>query len=355
LICWVFTSLLFTKLPISGAAYPYVFAILYFFAYWGYNLMWISYRSLMGVISRTPYDSVLLSTTGFQFGTLASLLFGYLGIKILTAYAGNPAIYGINAFGYCGIMVICVVVVSIATKAYDGGEKEEGLVKPRAKLKDLRHVFTGPMVPLFLSIALRSAVPVMISALLIYFLRLVIKDVAIMPVYVLIVSIVAFLGATLAKRLAKRIDKKRLYIVSGIVHVALLISIGFFGTTTVGFLILFSVNYFVMYIGSVLVPSFMNDVSEYNNHKHKTDIRAFTFSVGALSVNASQIIGSSIASFGLVLLGYDPHHEVSAATVEGIRYLMTFVPAALVLAGVGIFLFYKLDYTALDKLRESGE
>ncbi len=351
-LCFAFTSLLFTKLPLADTVYPYFFSFVYFIAYWGYNLMWISYRSLLGSIGTSPRDVVVLSTTGFQFGTIAALLFSYLGIKVLTAYGQNPAIYGINAFAYCAIMVVSILAVFSVAKPYDKDKvAPDGTATKRASFKDLRYVCTGPMIPFFLSVSLRSAVPVMLSSLMIYFLRLVIKNVSIMPIYVLILSIAALLGATLAKHLSKGIDKRRLYVVSGLANGALLVSMGFFGTSTVGFILLVSLNSFIMYIGNVLIPSFMNDISEYNNYKHKTDIRAFTFSVGRLSVNASQIIGSSIASFGLVLFGYDTHHDISEATIVGIRSLMSFIPAILVLAGVGLFLFYKLDDKTMESIR----
>ncbi len=352
LICAVSMSLLFTKLSLPASLYSVIFSVIYLLVYWGYTMMWISYRSLLGCIGKIPYDAVSLSTTGFQLGTVASLLFANLGIRILLKYAERPIVYSLNAVGYGIIMVVCILIVFITSKPYDKERSGTAGIGIKEDIKNLFFVFKGPTIPLFVSIALRSAVPVAVSALMIYYLKIVIKDVSLMSSYILIMSVTAFAGAFASKIAVKYIDKRVLYISTGILNCLMLASLAFWGNLKNGFLIIMAVNGFFMFVGTVLVPSFFNDVSIFIKFRYEKDIRAITFSFGQLAIHASQIIGSGIASFGLVLIGYKNNMAVSSSTADGIQFLMSFIPAVLVLFGVIIFLFYKLDDKMIAEMHD---
>lgn len=356
IVCWAFTSILFTKWPVPSSVYAYVFVLAYLVAYWGYNVMWISYRSLLGSVGRTPYDAVVLSTTGAQLGTVASMIFSYLGIKTLMSKARDPFIYGMVAFVLCTVMLACIVVVAVVTKRDD--QAAMGQARGVAKELPARRflfAFKGAMLPLLSSIALRSSVPVITSTLMIYYLRHVIMDASIMPAYVAAVSAAAFIGAYVAQKAARYVDKRFLYIATGAMNILLLACVGIWGVSAPAFLVLMSANSFFMYVGNVLTPAFINDVGEYALCSSGVDIRALAFSMGRLSLNASQIIGSTIASFGLVLIGYNAQTQPSAMVIRGIQNLMTFIPALMILAGVGVFLFYRLDDKTMENLRETKD
>lgn len=352
-VCWAFTSILFTKWPVPSSVYAYIFILAYLVAYWGYNVMWISYRSLLGSIGRTPYDAVVLSTTGALLGTIASMIFSYLGIKTLMSRARDPYVYGMVAFVLCSVMLACIAVAAIVTKRSDRRPASDSSGRPD-ELTPGRFIstFKGSMLPLLSSIALRSSVPVITSTLMIYYLRHVIVDTTIMPAYVASVSAAAFLGAFVAKKAARYIDKRFLYLATGAMNILLLASVGIWGVSAPAFLIFMSANSFFMYVGNVLTPAFINDVGEYSLRSTGVDIRALAFSMGRLSLNASQILGSTIASFGLVLIGYNAKNQPDASVIRGIQNLTTFIPALMILAGVGVFLFYRLDDKTMENLRE---
>lgn len=353
LICWVFTTLMFIKFLIPNTFYVYLFALLYMIAYWGYNLMWVSYRSLLGILSRSSYDTVVLSTTGAQLGTVASVLFSILGVRLLSTYAATPSIYGISGFLYSSTLLLGIVVVFTISKPYDkiNSIKKESAAK--LTLEETKKVLKGPMMPLVLSIAFRSSVSVILSALLIYYLRYVVNDIAIMARYVTVLSVASFLGAYSARKIAKYVDKRHIYLWSGLINVFLLILVFFVGTSSTAFLIIMSINFYFTFLGNVLIPVFFNDVCDYNLHVNKIDARGTTFSLGSLSLNASQILGSGIAAFGLVIINYDAKLAITPAIITGIRYLMSIVPAFVLTLGLAAFMFYKLKDETMDKIHQS--
>ena len=171
IVCMVGMILTFTRLPLSIDIYAVVFPLFYLMAYWGYNFMWVGYRSIMGCIARHPEDTVSLTTAASQMGTVSMLIFSAVGSMILYGFSEISTGYTVSAILYGGLMVLSMVVVYWISRPYDNGStvirshrKAEESVS--ARIASLCKLLQGPLLPFFLAFVFRTSIQMLSPALM---------------------------------------------------------------------------------------------------------------------------------------------------------------------------------------------
>lgn len=353
IILLIGTVLFYTAfdLPVMWKAVLFVTA--YLVAYWGYNLMWVAYRSLLGPLGRNPQDTIMLNSASAQMGSVAGLCFSFVCVRLLNGFSTPAMGYTISALVYGGIIVICMLVVSRITRPFDNGQlhAKDAPQKPMG-LADIRKVFSRPMCVFFIVVSLRESASTVLPSLLVYYFTYVMNDPGLMSIYLSVVTFSGLIGHFFGRKLANVYGKKPMFIVGSLAACICILSMRFTTSAPVAFLVLVAVKGFFEIFSGAFIPAFMMEIADYNEYVAGVHARAFSSSIGGTALRFSQILGGAIASFGLVAIGYSSSAPITPEVVQGISDLMIYGSTAIILASVVVMLFYKVDPEIMQKIYE---
>ncbi|GIG20438.1 glucuronide transporter [Cellulomonas chitinilytica] len=180
-----------------------------------------------------------------------------------------------------------------------------------------------------------------------YYARDVLGDANYFIVLTLVSTGVMFVVAGFIPRIVRAVGKKPAYLASSVVAIVAAVGIALTPSTLPGLAIAF----FGLYgVGLAAVNTLMwaleADTVEYGEWRTGVRTEGTTYAVFSFTRKVGQAVGGAAAAFGLGIVGYVAHQDVqSQATQDGIRYIAGFVPAAFILVGVVIMVFYPLTET----------
>ncbi len=345
--CAIFTVLFFVDWNSVLWLEITLFCLFYLFSYTCYNLMWVSYRAMVGVAALTAKENVSYTACSAQLGGISSLLYAHIFTRLLYSYNTMQAGY-IVCVALCGIFMVAGNMISArVTRRYDNAvtkAKEKELSKSeKLSWKKALTCLNRPMVVFFIGNSLRGSNSVILQSLLIYFCTYVLQRPTALSMYVTLYSLTVMLGQTPAAWLQRKFGKTVMYPVSGIMSVLSILALNFVGTNVMLFYVLVVLNSFCCIFSGSMIPAYLNEIADYTEFERGVEARSFIISIGGTSNKIASSIGGAFASFGLALIGYTAGMEVTPALATSISRLMTFSSAICVGLGTIVFLFYPLN------------
>lgn len=168
-------------------------------------------------------------------------------------------------------------------------------------------------------------------------------------------------GVMITVPVVRLLGKKNCFI--GVNLMLAMLSILFFYVplqTTVGYWIMLVLQIFISVctgIVSPLVWSMYADVSDYSELKYHTASTGLIFSSASMAQKFGSAFGGSGALWLLSAFGYVTYELDSGVTVvqtaqalDGLRYLMSYIPAAVAIFGAFILLFYPLTTSRMAEI-----
>ena len=304
IVCMICTIGFFIdpNLPVAGDVV--YFSVFYFFAYSGYNLMWVSFRSIVGPLSMTAKDNVSLTTSSAQMGGLSGLIFSFFGSRVLYSF-GNLKIGYVFCATAVGLLMVGGMLISTSVcKKYDNAQTQLAYVKKeKMTLRQMLQSINKPVVILFIAVAFSGSASTLLPSLLVYYFSYVMNNTGLLSVYMLVVSFSTLLGQSVAEQAARRFGKQKMYIVGCCISLAAILSINLIGTNVVAFMVLMGIEAFARIFSGTMIPAFMNEIADYNAYVKGLRTRSFVISLGGTAIRMASIIGGALASFGLSFLG----------------------------------------------------
>ena len=357
-ICAISTIIFFTKFNVGKDLSIVIFMIFYLIAYFGYDFMWVAYRSLLGVIGRDSVGTVSLSVGASQFGTIAGIIFSYVGVKLFNAFSDAATGYTISAAVYGVIMVISMLIVARTAKPYEENENFSAKQEEHSKifLREILKSLSGPIIPFIVAQILRNASTTLLFTLIIYYFKYFIGNDAMMSSFILLYTIFQFIGFFALRFCVKWFDKLVIYNFSTLIASVLIVMIFLFGNSIWAFMVLMSIYSFVFSFGAALYMPFISDIADYNEVNNNIRGRAFSYSIGSACLRLSSVLGAVIASFGLSLLDYNQSLSVQPQNVVNGLSALTFLgPALLIALSIPPMLFYKLNEKRMKDIYKQKE
>lgn len=349
ILCAVSLTLFYRNYHLGTASAVVLFSVFYVLCYCGYNVMWVSYRTLLNPLCRSPRDGVVFSMASSQLSSLAGLIFSIVGARLLYGFADMETGYLVSAFLYGMIMVASMLLCAHHVKPYDhGADGASGERKDAVTVRELLRGLNRPMVVFFLAVTFREAVQTIFPTLLVYFFTYTIGDAGRLSIYLTTSTVTTLVGYTFADRLAVKFGKRTMFLVSSLVACAALICMNLTGSALAPFLMLTVVYMFCSIFSGAMIPAFMNDIAVYNEATYGLRGHAFNSAIGGSAIRLSQVLGGTMASFGLLLIGYSGSGDMAPGVASRITGLMTWGSAAVLLVSTAIFWFYRLDDQTLE-------
>jgi GPH family glycoside/pentoside/hexuronide:cation symporter len=158
-------------------------------------------------------------------------------------------------------------------------------------------------------------------------------------------------GVILASPVANRIGKKTTYLYAMSIATALSIIFYFFGS---GQLVLIFVFQFVISVcAGIIFPllwSMYADIADYSELKTGRRATALVFSSSSMSQKLGWTIGGALTGWLLAIFGFKANVVQSGEAQEGIRFMLSFLPAAGALLSVLFIALYPLSEQRVEEV-----
>jgi glycoside/pentoside/hexuronide:cation symporter, GPH family len=333
-----------------------------------YTMNNVPYNALMGVMSSSPVERGTISSYRFFFAFLGGLLIQGCMPPLLSALDNLPAARFLHAlyengpaFGYTaamtlfsGVALILFVITFAATR-----ERVRPPIHQRSDLKqdfaDLLH--NGPWLVLFAVGLLFVTFTTLKNGAIMYYFTYYVGDVELAGLFMVVGLLGAMAGAATTGPLIRVIGKHRLMLYALGIAIASSALLYLARPTDVSIMIVLSTLTEVS-TGPMVALFFamLADAADYSEWRTNRRATGLCYSAGTVAMKVGSGVGGAatgllLAAFGYVAAsGQQAVVEQSAEAVQGIRLLISVLPAAVALLMLVAFLFYRLDDQQLAQI-----
>jgi len=355
--------------PHGKLIYAYITYSLIMLAYTFIN---IPYGALMGVISPNSMERTQVSTWRFVLAYGGLFLVQGLTMPMVHFFGGGTALNNLRAgfpaaMGVFGVLAIILFAVTFSTtrERVQPAKQEAGTLKE--DLSDLvRNVpwlmvcFIGVFAVFF--ITLRS------SAILYYFKYYVMQQPGQMvqflghsydsttlgSLFMVFGTAGVIFGAGMASTFAKLLGgKRRAYII--LMTSSSILTVLFYFIPREQIMMLFLCHLAISFLFAPTSPmlwAFYADTADYSEWRTGRRATGLVFSAASFSQKVGFAFGGALASWVLFFYGFAANQAQSAMVQNGIRYMMSFFPAAVGFLSAAFVVLYKLDDKRMVEIGE---
>ena len=371
-----------------------------------YTMNNVPYNSLMGVMSSSPTERGSISSYRFFFAFLGGLfLQGFTpslllalndpaetarraadawaagGLSVFTGLyysflngigaffntsfwrglygdgAGFPYTASMTFFSIIAVVLFVVTFVTTRERIHPIRPEQSSL---RQDLSDLFH--NVPWIVLFVIGILFVTFTTLKNGAIMYYFTYYVGSVELAGLFMVVGLLGAMVGAAVTGMLVKVMGKRRLMIYSIVLGVASSLLLYLPGPDDVALMFVFStLTEFSTGPMVTLFFAMLADAADYS--EWKTDRRAtgLFYSAGTVAMKFGSGVGGALTGFLLGAFGYVAAAGGQAVVtqtegaVQGIRLLISILPAAVAALMLGAFLFYKLDEQLLGRIEADLE
>lgn len=338
--------------------YAYIMYLLMMTAYTAIN---VPYGAMLGVVTADPDEKSVFSSFRMFFAYIGSFvamgIFGLFERQVGNVAKGTPAQWTM----YVGIIALLCIILFLGCFALT---REHVHTKATAETSgsiraDLHALITngpwwlllGGAIGLLLFGAMRG------GATAYYFSYILGSNVVFTcAVFLLIGELSQMAGVALAVPLGRSMGKKSTFILSLSVMTVLSALVWFVPTTTAtGFWLLVLLHVLICVAIGVVSPllwSMFADVADASELQHGRSSVGLIFSSSSMAQKFGGTIGSTMLMIVLAYVGFDQTDATtqSAFALDGIRALMSWIPALGTLLGLLFIAFYPLTTSRMKAI-----
>ena len=336
--------------------YAYVTYTLMMLAYTAIN---VPYSALMGVISPSSVERTKVASYRFICAFAAAWLIGTFVTPLKNILGG-----GNEAVGFQLTMIIFAVLsVALFWITFATTKERVTAVEIKSDIRrDLRAVLgNGPWIALFIAaIFTLMNIAVRNGSLMYYFKYYVGDDGAQIflifdktAVFLSLGLMTMMLGITLTKTLCDYFEKRSLLIVLTILNA---ISMAAFYVTPPDqywlMVVINCIGTFVIGPTPALVWAMYADTADYGEWKTGRRTTALVFSSLQFAQKLGLAVGAGLTGVILGWFGFVANELQSDASLAGIRFIFSFIPAVLALLGTVSIFFYKINSKTVRQIEQ---
>jgi GPH family glycoside/pentoside/hexuronide:cation symporter len=321
----IFTVLTFTAMDLSATGkliYAYATYSALIIAFTANN---IPYSALTGVMTADPVERTSISSYRFFFAFLGGLL----------------TLFSI-------VSVLLFLLTFLGTK-----ERVRPVVaESHSSWEDVKDLFRNRSWFILFCIGLLFVTfTTLKQGVTMYYFKYFVGDTVLATAFMTSGLVAAMIGAAMTPWLSRTLGKRRLMSVSlavGGVSSALLFLAG-----PSDFMFMFGLSMLTEFSTGPIVALFfamLADASDFSEWQTGRRATGLTFSAGTLSFKFGTGVAGALTGWVLTTVGYVANTAQTAETLLGIRILISVVPGVVALLGLGIFQWYTLDESHLERI-----
>ena len=350
ILCGVGLVAFFTNYHLGIVGSMAVFAVFYTLSYIGYNIMFVGYRALTGLIGKNSRQTVQLTIAGTQLSTVSSLLFGWFGVKLLNGFSSPDTGYAVSAAIYGAIMIVSMYVVYRMSKPYDiysvdGNSREDEKLSPQDMMAALI-----PLIPYGIAYIISIGSSTVLFTMVVYYFNDVAQDPTLMSTLYTVMTVTRLAGTFIVNPLAARMDKKDIFIGTCVLSGLCILLAYWFRENTFLFFLFMGGFFFIQVPGGAMFIPCVTDITDYNEHIRGIKARSFLYSVASTLSYLAQLIGAAASAIGLVIIQYSAGCEMTPEMAGGIAILTFVLTAGMKVISVVPMIFYRLDRKTMEQV-----
>ncbi len=346
-------TLQFTKIG-SDAAAALIIIFGFVTSHLIFNVVFAASGSMLGRLSQLPDERTVLSASRAQGMSVAGLLFSFSGPAMITFFGGRTneiAGHTITAAVFAVLMILGYWYIYAVTRGkdpYDEPAMDPSRAKGDHSIRDIVGlVFKNPpLLVLIPTLTFSSMIYFSVTAFAIYYFTYVLDNPEFLSLFILAISIARIIGTFAAAWIGVKIGKRRTYWVFLVLAAAGFASARFLGETAWSFTAIFCVATMLSMIATSMSTALYSDSVIYGEWKTGKNIRAFIMALMNFPVKVGVLLRSTVLTIGLMAIGFVANAIPTPEVTDGIRSLITLVPAT---AAAGAAVIFYLGYKIEDK------
>lgn len=322
-----------------------------------YTAINVPYSALMGVISPSSIERTKVASYRFICAFAAAWLIGTFVTPLKNILGG-----GNEALGFQLTMVI-FAVISVALFWITFATTKER-VTPVQKETNIRLDFkamvsNGPWIALFIAAIFTLMNAAIRGGSLLYYFKYYVGDDG-TPIFAIFDKTAVFMslglltmicGVALTKTLAERFEKRSLLIALTLLNAVSMAA--FYVTPPDQFWLMVVINCLgTFFIGPTpaLVWAMYADTADYGEWKTGRRTTALVFSSLQFAQKMGLAVGAGLTGVILGLFGFIANEVQTDASLAGIRFMFSVMPAALAIAGAAAIFFYPIRRETVQQI-----
>ena len=331
--------------------YAYFMYIVLMIAYTAIN---IPYSALMGVISPSTEERTSVSTFRFVLAFAGAFIVQGLTLPLVEFFGGGNQPedqmvgfpFAMAVFGILATVMFYITFTTTKERVAVPADKKPDL---KNDLKDL--LKNRPwMILLIMGVFTLAYVIVRMGSILYYF-KYYVGDAELASLFMVLGTVAVILGVASTQYLSKKFGKKKFYLF--VMGASTLLTMVFYFIPNDQIILIFAVHILISFIMAPQAPliwAMYADTADYSEWKNDRRATGLVFSAATFAQKIGMAAGGGLAGYLLAVFGFVANQEQSQETLDGIKLMMSFIPAVGSLIAFVAAFFYELDDDTMHKI-----
>jgi GPH family glycoside/pentoside/hexuronide:cation symporter len=330
-----------------------------------YTAINVPYAALMGVMTSNPLERTSLAAYRFVGVFTGGLIIQGAALWMVDFFGKGDQRAGWQWTMACiGALAVALFWVTFATT------RERVSPPPGQKgdlARDLRSLLNRPWLLIGLATFFQLTFIVARQSTAAYYFKYFVQDQtlsflgfsrdmsyeALISAFLVSGTIATIVGTMCSRWFARLLGKGRAYAV--LMAVSVVAQVGFFLAGPTDLVLIFTLNLIGQFVWgpvSVLQWSIYTDVADHMEWKNGRRATGLVMAASLFMLKMGLAMGGAFVVWMLGVYGFEANQEQSAATLQGIRLLMSVFPALFGVAAVALMSFYPLSEKVMGQVEE---
>ncbi len=332
------------------------------YAYITYSLMMmiysainVPYSALLGVISPDSQERTSVASFRFTFAFIGGLIIQWFTLDLVDYFGkGNKALGFQMAMG---IYAVLAVILFIATFASTKERVQPSRGQKSSLTTDLKDLMANKPWLILCSLGIFTLCYVSVrNGAIIYYFKYYVANEKLAAMYMVVGSFMSMLGTFLIQYITPITGRKNAYI--GCMLITTVVTILSYWVSPSQIVLMYVYQILINIImgpTSALIWAMYADTADYSEWKTGRRATGLILSASGMSQKFGWSIGGAAGGWLLATYGFQANATQSLEAQNGIRLMMSFIPAlGSILAGIVMFL-YRLDEKTMKSVQSELE
>jgi glycoside/pentoside/hexuronide:cation symporter, GPH family len=329
--------------------YAYITYILIMMAYTAVN---IPYSALMGVLSPNTMERTSVSTYRFVLAFVGAFIVQGVTLPLVNFFgSGDEAVGFPITMAFFGILACLLFYICFKATRERVQPPSSQTSSLKNDLKDLGH--NKPWMILLVMGVFSLGYAILRGGTIIYYFKYYIDNTVLTSLFMVLGTIAVIAGVASTQFFARRLGKKKLYII--VMSLSALLTMLFYFIPKEQIVLIFAVHILISFVMAPQAPllwAMYADTADYSQWKNGRRATGLVFSAATFAQKFGIALGGGLSGWLLAYFGFVANVDQSPETLQGIRMMMSFIPAIGSVIAVLAALFYPLDDVTMEKIEK---
>jgi GPH family glycoside/pentoside/hexuronide:cation symporter len=324
--------------------------VTYTFMIMAYTVVNIPYSALMGVMTPNSIERTSLSSYRFVLAFVGAFIVQGATLPLVKFFGGENKATGFQlTMVVYSIAAIALFIATFAMTRERVHPPKEQKTSLKNDLRDLSH--NGPWIVMFFIGIFALTYNCIRSGAIVYYFKYYVGKEDLTSVFMVSGTVAVIAGVMLTKFFSQKLGKRNLYIL--LMGATTVLSTLFYFIPKDRIALIFAAHIVISFVLAPTAPliwAMYADTADYSEWKWKRRATGLVFSAASFAQKMGYTIGGALAGWLLAYFGFKANVIQTEATQNGIRLLISAIPAVGSLLAAVTALFYPLNEPLMKEI-----